>query len=371
MSEVRSFDLAPMQVASRIERLRPLLEARGCDVLVVTNLTNVRYLTGFTGSAATLVVGPDEVMFLTDGRYSDQAPRQLAESGVAARIEIASTEQPKVLTAAVHGAARVGLEATSVTWSQLREFEGWFGGATPVPTDGLVEGLRMVKDAGELDRMRAAAGVADAALASVRPMLAEGPTEREFGLALDMAIRHIGASGNSFETIVGSGPNSALPPARPTDRRITEGDLVVLDFGAIVDGYCSDMTRTVCIGAPTVDQQRLLDTVAEAQRIGVAAVRAGVTAAAVDLACREVIDAAGWAECFSHGTGHGVGLDIHEAPRVAKTSDATLAVGHVVTVEPGVYLADLGDGVRIEDTVVVTPDGCEPLTLTTKSTAVV
>jgi Xaa-Pro aminopeptidase len=220
-----------------------------------------------------------------------------------------------------------------------------------------------VKDDGEVARVEAAAAIATDALGRLRSRLLDGPTEAEFGIELDTEMRRLGASGPSFETIVASGPNAAKPHHRPSSRRIADGDLVVLDFGAKVDGYCSDMTRTICVGEPSGDQQRMLDVVTEAQAAGVAAVRAGATCRGVDTACREVIAAAGWADAFSHGTGHGVGLEIHEAPRLAASADegATLVARSVVTVEPGVYLPGIG-GVRIEDSVVVTDDGCRSLT---------
>jgi Xaa-Pro aminopeptidase len=199
----------------------------------------------------------------------------------------------------------------------------------------------------------------------VLPLLAGGATELDVAAELDHRMRRLGASGSAFETIVAAGPNGALPHARPTGRPVAEGDLVVIDVGATVDGYRSDMTRTYVVGEPTPDQRRHLDVVAEAQAAGVAAVAPGVAAADVDAACRDVIDAAGWGAAFVHGTGHGVGLDIHEGPRVAATSAATLDVGHVVTVEPGVYLPGTG-GVRVEDTVVVTAGGRRPLTLAPK-----
>jgi Xaa-Pro aminopeptidase len=182
-------------------------------------------------------------------------------------------------------------------------------------------------------------------------------------------MRRHGADDVSFETIVASGPNGAKPHHRPGGRRITEGDLVVLDFGALVDGYHSDMTRTMAVGELSATQQRMYDVVLEAQAAGVRAVAEGVAAREVDRACRSVIEAAGWGEAFLHGTGHGVGLDIHEDPRVGKAATAMLASRSVVTVEPGVYLPEHG-GVRIEDTVVVTPDGCRPVTLTHKAPAV-
>ncbi|HEY8523442.1 MAG TPA: Xaa-Pro peptidase family protein [Acidimicrobiales bacterium] len=362
-----TFDLSllpPMQVADRVGRLRERLPEAGCDGLLVTSLTNIRYLTGFSGSAALLLVAPDELLFVTDGRYRDQATEQLAAAGVDARIEIGRTSDEQRDHLAGPGAAvgRLGLEAEHVSWAQVRRFGAdWFPQAQLVPTDGLVEELRQVKDEGEIARIEAAAAMADEALERVRPRLAEGPTEAEVALELESHMRRLGAEGPSFDTIVASGPNGAKPHHRAGARRIAEGDLVVIDFGALVDGYHSDMTRTVVVGEPSPTQARMLEVVTAAQAAGVAAVGEGVEAAAVDETCRSVIRDAGWEGAFLHGTGHGVGLDIHEAPRVSATADATLACGHVVTVEPGVYLPEHG-GVRVEDTVVVTPDGCRPLT---------
>ena len=230
-----------------------------------------------------------------------------------------------------------------------------------MPTEGLVEALRLVKDDGEIARIAEAARIADEALAALRPMLGQGVTEKEFQLDLDFTMRRLGAHDVSFETIVGSGPNGAKPHARPTDRRIVGGDLVVLDFGALYDGYHSDMSRTVMVGDPTPTQGRMLEIVAASQAAGVDAVEAGVDGVEVDRVCRDVIAEAGWGDAFLHGTGHGVGLAIHEEPRVSVSSTATLAVGHCVTVEPGVYLPEHG-GVRIEDTLVVTPTGNRRLT---------
>jgi Xaa-Pro aminopeptidase len=359
-----------MDVVGRLGRLRAAMSDAEVDGLLITHLTNVRYLTGFTGSAALLAVGPGGSVLVTDGRYQDQAPAQLTAAGVETRVEVSSDDQRGLVTAALAGTGRVGLEAEHVSWAARDRYaESWFPDVELVPTAGLVEELRLVKDRGEVDRIRAACAIADDALADVRPRLLEGPTEREFGLELDTAMRWRGASDTSFETIVASGPNGAMPHARPGERTIDDGDLVVIDFGALVDGYCSDMTRTIMVGSPSPTQARMLEVVMMSQAAGVAAVAAGVAASEVDAACRRVIDDAGWSDAFTHGTGHGVGLDIHEAPRVGRTSAATLAAGQVVTVEPGVYLAEHG-GVRIEDTVVVTDDGAEPLTLTPKLTSV-
>jgi Xaa-Pro aminopeptidase len=362
-------NLPAMDVAARAGRLRERLDEAGCEALLVSSLTDIRYLTGFTGSAALLLVRPDGLVFFTDGRYRDQAGEELDAAGVDARLEIhpGGEGQREALTAAARGTGRLGLQAGSVSWAAARRYgESWFPDAELVPTEGLVEGLREVKDDGEVARIAAAATIADAALAEVRPMLAGAPTERVFGLELDGAMRRRGAEDVSFETIVASGPNGAKPHARPGRRRIVEGDLVVLDFGALVDGYHSDMTRTVAVGEPSATQRRMLEVVAESQRAGVAAVAAGVACADVDRTCREVIAEAGWADAFVHGTGHGVGLQIHEDPRVSSTATGTLQAGHVVTVEPGVYLPEHG-GVRIEDTVVVTSTGCRVLTAAPKT----
>lgn len=351
-----------MDVAGRLPRLREVMGGAGVDALLVTHLTNIRYLTGFTGSAGLLAVTRDALHLVTDGRYADQAPTQLAAAGVEATVGVSSTDQRSLVAAALGATGRLGLEAEHVSWAQHDRYaDDWFPDVELVPTAGVVEELRLIKDRGEVARIAAAAAIADEALSRVLPMLGERPTEQEFGRALDATIRELGASGNSFETIVASGPNAALPHARPTSRIIGEGELVVLDFGAVVDGYCSDMTRTVLVGDPDAGTRELWELVLVAQAAGVAAVRSGVEARDVDRACRDLIEAAGHGEHFTHGTGHGVGLDIHEAPRVGATADATLAAGHVVTVEPGVYLASHG-GVRIEDTVLVTDDGCDPLT---------
>ena len=287
--------------------------------------------------------------------------------GVAPDAHVGRTvaEQRTIVSRHLEATARIGLEAEHVTWAEERRFaEAWFPSAELVATSGLVEDLRIVKDDGEIARIEAACAIADAALSAVLPLLADGPTERGFALALDAEVRHRGADDVSFETIVASGPNGSRPHHEPGGRAIEAGDLVVIDFGALVDGYHSDMTRTIPVGgldALDATQRRMVEVVTAAQAAGVAAVRAGGSAQAVDAACRAVIEEAGWGEAFVHGTGHGVGLDIHEDPRVSSTAEGALAPGNVVTVEPGVYLPGRG-GVRIEDTVVVTTAGGRTLT---------
>jgi Xaa-Pro aminopeptidase len=360
-----------MRIGDRLPRFRALLGEREFPpAALVTSLVNVQYLTGFTGSAGMLFVLPSEAVLLTDGRYRTQAEEQMAAAGADVRVDVspaAGQADRAGQIVADAGIEELVLESAHVSWARLMAFrETWFAGVELVPSLGLVETLRQIKDDGELDRLEQAARIADEALANVRPQLMAGVSERYFGLALDSEMRRLGASAPSFETIVASGPNGAKPHHRPDGRVVGSGDLVVLDFGARFESYCSDMTRTVWVSA--VDQpdlRRAVDVVREAQAAGVAAVGPGVACVDVDRACRQVIAAAGWAEYFVHGTGHGVGLEIHEAPSVSAASTDTLAAGHVVTVEPGVYLPGLG-GVRIEDTVVVTDGGCRPLNHTPK-----
>ncbi|HEY5108574.1 MAG TPA: Xaa-Pro peptidase family protein [Acidimicrobiales bacterium] len=373
----------PLSVAGRLDRVRAALAARQDDgirpnALLVTTTANLRWLTGFTGSAGVLLVGPERAVLATDGRYRTQAAEQLADSGVVDQVDLSIggvVAQREALVAGAAGATAVGLEAGDVTWSAATTWESVLDPLVVVATQGIVEGLRVVKDDDEVARMERAAAIADAALGSVLHLLAgvgDGAvlTESAFAAALDHAMRLGGAEDRAFETIVASGENSAKPHARPGPRVIRVGDPVVVDFGATYDGYRSDMTRTFCVGgAPTGELATVFDVVASSQAAGVAAVAPGVAAGDVDKACRDRIAEAGWAERFEHGTGHGVGLDIHEGPAVGAGSTAILQLGTVVTVEPGVYLPAVG-GVRIEDTLVVTATGSRPLTRFPKEVAV-
>ncbi len=361
--------LAPMDVSGRAGRVRAAAAEAGCDALLVTNLVNVRYLTGFTGSSGLAWLGPDELVLVTDRRYTEQAEAETSRAGVEVRIEITNLAPQEILTGAATGVSRIGLEAATVSWADQRQYAEWFDSAELVPSVGVVESCRQVKDAGEIDRMATAAAIADDALSEVAPMLAGGPTEREVALALDTAFRRRGAQGSAFTTIVAGGPNAALPHIRPTDRHIEPGELVIVDMGAVVDGYRSDMTRTLALDQPDPEAVRVFETVRDAQQLGVEQVAPGNPISGVDKACRDRIEAEGWADAFVHGTGHGVGLDIHEQPWVRATAGEALAVGQVITVEPGVYLPGFC-GARVEDTVVVTDGGARRLTCSPKTLVV-
>ena len=372
MGEAAGTELAPMDYPARLAKLRERLGQERVGGILVTSLSNVRYLSGFSGSSAMLLVTAKRALLITDGRYKDQAAAEMAAAGVVADLEVAastkqitaSTKQMRTVAVATRSLARLALESRAVTWAWQSELAATVK-LELVPTTGFVEALRVVKDPGEIARIERACQIADVAFAQTKQRLTEGVSEAEFAAELEFEMRRRGAAGASFESIVASGPNGAMPHAQPTDRVISPGDLVVVDFGALYDGYHSDMTRTVCIGEPSPASAELLAAVAASQRAGLIAVAAGVTGGAVDEACRKSLAAAGLAEVFSHSTGHGVGLDIHEAPVLAAGSGDVLAEGAVVTVEPGAYRVDHG-GVRIEDTVVVTFSGHRALSKTTK-----
>jgi Xaa-Pro aminopeptidase len=350
---------------SRADRLAAALEV---DALLVTDLVNLRYLTGFTGSNGMAVVGRDVRRFITDFRYVEQA---------AAEVEGFDREQaPADFNAALadgwpDGAFRLGFEDDHVSvrrHARLRELLP--ERVELVAAGGAVEKLRAVKDAGEIARIRAAAELADAVYEKLRADGLVGRTERAVALAIEDEMRRLGAEGPSFDSIVASAERGALPHAHPTDAEIPRGTLVTLDIGARLDGYCSDCTRTWATGDLPDDLAEAYALVHRAQAEALEAVRPGPEGRAVDAVARDIIAAAGHGEHFGHGLGHGVGMEVHEAPRLARTAEGTLAAGNVVTVEPGVYLPGRG-GVRIEDLVVVTEDGHSVLSGTTKDLVVV
>ncbi len=354
--------LPTLDVRRREASVHGQLAGSDIDALIVTSLTNIRWLTGFAGSNATVVIANDSVTLFTDSRYADRAPGELAAANSEASVVIARATLAEAVRAGLGDVDTVGLEADHVSWSMQRQIETeWLPAHTVVPTSSLLESLRARKDEAEIARIEKAAQIVDHALLEVRPALLQRLSERQFARLLDAAIRAGDADDLGFDTIVASGPNGAIPHHSPGERIIEAGDLVIVDVGAMVDGYRSDMTRTFCVGAMSDAQRRHYDTVIAAQQAGVDAMVAGAATGTVDAAARSVIAAAGWAEHFTHGTGHGVGLDIHELPRVANDASDIYELGTVATVEPGVYLRGVG-GVRIEDTCVVTHDGARRLT---------
>jgi Xaa-Pro aminopeptidase len=355
----------PIDHARRVRDVQAALPA-GCDALLLTDLVDVRWLTGFTGSNAWVVVTVDDLVVGTDGRYAERARAETARSGALVRAETTRAGLHQRLVEALGAAAAVALDPATTThadWQRLAAELPLRPAASPVAA------RRTVKDDAEIARISAAATAADAALAEVEPLLfatVDAPvSEADVRDELEYRMRRHGADDRSYDTIVAAGPDhAARPHHEPTRRTIVEGDTVIIDVGALVEGYHSDMTRSYVIGEPTALQRELYGLVEEAQRAGITALRDGVTARAVDSASRDVFVAAGHGDWYLHGTGHGVGLQIHEPPFHSQASDEVLAAGNVVTVEPGLYRVGVG-GIRIEDLLVVTETGSRPLTHTT------
>jgi Xaa-Pro aminopeptidase len=352
---------------NRLELVRDRLTVEQLDALIVSDLTNIRWLTGFSGSAAIIVIDAGCLRLVTDGRYGEQATRQMRASGVDGEVIVAATaqEQLAVLAAMVSEATRVGFEAVHVS---VHQHHRWVSEFAPelVPVVGVVEQGRRTKSEDEVSLIARAAAIADVALAEVVGQIQPGVTEGHVRDLLESAMRRHGADGPSYETIVSTGPlHAPLPHHRPTDTPIEAGHSLIIDVGALLGGYHSDMTRTFLVGECSDELHHRYAVVAASQAAGLAAVRPGVRAADVDAACRQVFSEAGLLDDFIHGTGHGVGLLIHEDPFLNRSSTEILQVGDVVTVEPGLYRGGLG-GIRIEDLVVVTSDGCRVLTSSPK-----
>ncbi|MFG1647847.1 M24 family metallopeptidase [Amycolatopsis sp. NPDC049252] len=347
--------------------LRHSLTDAGLDALLVTDLLNIRYLTGFTGSNAAVLVhagGDARTLFCTDGRYTTQSAAEVPDlDKVVDRASAAALVKRAAKDAAAYG--RIGFESQHVS---VEEYEDLREHVELTRTPGLVERLRLVKDEAEIDALRQACAAADRALGDLVAAggLRPGRTELEVARDLENRMLEHGSSEPSFASIVAAGAHSAIPHHRPTHAELKRGDFVKLDFGATVDGYHSDMTRTFVLGEPADWQREVYELVRTAQAAGVGAVAPGAEVSDVDAAARSVIAAAGRGDAFAHGLGHGVGLQIHEAPSLAATGVGTLSAGMAVTVEPGVYLAGRG-GVRIEDTLVVRAGEPELLTLSTKN----
>ena len=361
--------LSPLVVNGRDKLVRAEMQRVGASIdsaLLVVDLNNIRWLTGFTGSAGTLLVRPDDMVLVVDGRYGDQAREQIKNSG--ANCEVIEGRSAVALREALANATKLikvaHFDSAELTVSQLENMTDQLSSELRKIAP-IVPKLRRRKTEPEIERMQLAALATDFAMAEVVPMLSQGLTERDIRDELDYRMRRHGAEFTSYDTIVASGPNAARPHHRPVSRRIETGDSVVIDVGGLVDGYHSDMTRTYLIGDVDPVLSEMHEVVSHSQLLGLAAVRAGVLAQDVDKTCRDYIAEAGFASEFTHSTGHGVGLQIHEMPWVRTGFAEPLEVGEVVTVEPGVYREGLG-GVRIEDLVVVTQSGCRVLTSSKK-----
>ncbi len=369
----------PQHTAARLARVRSHMAGAGVDALVVTHLPNVQYLTGFVGTAGAAIVLPRRCLLVVDFRYVTAASALAAPLAGAIEVETFDHSYDEAIVERLEReqASRIAIEAAYLPVSRFNAISAGLAARAPlplqsdlgtpvlVPTERLVERARVIKDPGEIAALREAGRRLASVAAGVDALVREGRTEREIAGDIDQALRAAGFARPAFETIVASGPNSALPHARPTGRAVQAGNPTVLDFGGVYAGYCVDLTRTVQLGAASEALRGLYAAVAEAQQAALAAVRPGITSSAIDAAAREVLVRHGLGDAFGHGTGHGLGLEVHEEPRIGKASrrlpDVVVEPGMVFTIEPGAYVPGLG-GVRIEDDVLVTETGCEVLT---------
>jgi Xaa-Pro aminopeptidase len=347
---------------TRLGNLRAEMERKNLAWVFISNIFNVRYLSGFSGSTAGLVIGPQEANLITDFRYEEQAAGE-AYQGIKVVIDkrdvLAATCE---MLSVVEG--KIGFEGQDLPYTAFEKLAGAVR-ADLVPTQGMVEGLRRVKDQGEISSIQRAAQVSDAVFAQIRTEIRPGMSETDLAARIDYLLRQRSTDVPPFKTIVASGERASLPHAQPTAKKIAKGDLLTMDFGGSIDGYCSDLTRTVVVGKASERQREVYQTVLDANLKAIAGIKAGTKGNEADSLARQHIEAKGYGESFGHSLGHGVGLEVHEEPRLSQKNTEPLEVGMVATVEPGVYIPGWG-GVRIEDLVVVEKDRCRPLSAAPK-----
>lgn len=364
------FLYSPSSLKRRLEKVRAKMDDLGIDSLLVTHPDNRRYLSGFGGhdqppldTAGFLLIGPNDICLITDGRYGIQAGRELPpELGIDVAVHIGKllptvTEQIKK-----RGCKRLGFESAHLIHLWWRSIAEAVPESNLVPTLSVVEPLRMVKDEDELSILRRAIALSDQAFNLVSRRIEVGMTEKQVAWDIEKTMRDLGADGNAFNAMVASGPNSALPHAIAGDRAIQAGEPIIIDMGAKLEGYNSDMTRTLCLGEPSDKFREVYRTVLEACLRAERELKPGMTGREADALSRDVIEGAGYGEYFTHSLGHGIGLEVHEGPSLRKTVEDTIPEGSVTSVEPGIYIEDWG-GVRIEDLVLFTGNGVEVLTL--------
>ena len=356
--------MTPTLYKTRQNKLRAVLSKKGMDGILITNLTSIRYICGFTGSAATCLVLPENQYFISDGRYTEQSKEQVKGFTQIienlSHLELMGAKKRNLIPSGL----KLGFEGDHLSVSQYDTMVELFSKTDWISTKDIMEDLQAVKDKNELKAIRTAVEITDIAYEKVLPLIKEGTTEKEIANELVMFYRRE-ADGEAYPPIVAGGPNGALPHAIPTDRKFQNGDFIVIDAAAKYAGYHADMTRTPVLGKATAKHHEIYSIVKEAQETAVASAKAGIDCKDIDSIPRNIIKKNGYGKNFNHGTGHGLGLEIHTQPRLSKKSKQVLEVNNVVTVEPGIYLAGWG-GVRIEDDIIILEDGCEVLNATTR-----
>jgi Xaa-Pro aminopeptidase len=360
--------MAQMDITGRLARLRARLQAEGVDALIITRSTNVDYITGIDHihddeDPHAALVSATEARLVTDSRYLEAAANQAGVWDVfSAEEDSVPTDLAKLFDLSNY--ATIALES-SIAYGTFTALADSFAPSKTVAAKGWIEDLRRTKDAGEIERIAAAQAITDAAFTHIRGFIRVGQTEKEIAVELEYTLRKLGADGLAFPSIVAAGANGSLPHHVPSDTKVASGNLVILDFGAAYQGYCSDMTRTVAVGEPSKEARQVFETVLAAQQVDLAVIAAGVTGVDADKPGRDIIATAGYGDFFGHGTSHGVGLDIHESPSASPRSKDTLQAGDIISCEPGIYLPKKL-GVRIEDLVAVEAGGMRNFTASPK-----
>ena len=347
----------------RTDTLIEKLSKINLDGIYITNLTNVRYLTGFTGSAGALLVLPDKQYFFSDTRYDEQSKEQVKHC----KIYMISKGYEETIEKIniLNNNMKIGFESNYVSVSKFNRLKSIFPKIIWKATSDIIEKIAAIKDNSEINSLKTAIEITDTVFTQILPELKEGAVEREIAAKISYLFKMNGAEGDSYDPIIGSGKQGALPHATPSEKPFEKGDFVVMDFGALYNGYHADMTRTVVIGKSTTKHEEIYNIVLESQLAGIKLARAGITGAEVDAACRKVITAAGYGKEFCHSTGHGIGLEVHTYPRLSFLNNKPLKKNYVVTIEPGIYLSGWG-GVRIEDDCLINENDCTPLNKSTK-----
>jgi Xaa-Pro aminopeptidase len=352
----------------RLAKLREKFKENEIDGILVTSNYNRRYISGFTGTAGVALITEKEAKFITDFRYVDQASEQAVNFEIVQHKASLLEEIANQLNEL--GIKKLGFEKAYVSFAQYEEYKNHFTNTELVPVSGMIENLRLIKDGQEIKILKEAAQIADAAFDHIISYIKPGLTELDVSNELEFFMRKQGAASSSFDIIVASGIRSAFPHGVASSKVIKKGELVTLDFGAYYKGYCSDITRTVAVGKPTSELEKIYQTVLEAQLRGMNGIKPGMTGKEADALTRDYITEQGYGEYFGHSTGHGLGMEVHEGPGLSMKSDTILQPGMVVTVEPGIYISGVG-GTRIEDDTVITENGNETLTYSTKELLII
>jgi len=354
---------------NRLDQLSSKIHDIGYDGFYISNLTNIRYLTGFTGSAALLLVIDGVGYFFTDGRYIKQSSEQVKNCDITI-IDSNYFDAINKKKLFKKNNFKIAFEGDHISYSNFNRLIKFFSNINWQPTYSIIENIAAIKDKHEIESLKTAIEITDYTFTKIISEIKVGVSEQQISAKISYLFKMNGAEGDSYDSIIASGPNAALPHARPTNRKFKKGDFIVMDFGALYNGYHADMTRTLLIGPATEKHKEIYNIVLKSQLNGISVAKANVACSSVDKACRSIIDQNGYAKFFNHSTGHGIGLEVHTLPRIHKNNNELLKPNHIITIEPGIYLPDWG-GVRIEDDCLITKEQCLPLNKSTKELIII